>query len=259
MKKINKTPRASNRSGNLKGSRVSEPLVAKEMELKGISKQQKLHLEKESARLKRNALGRYTLREIARTICGGENAESEHFLPKLGLVPQNRKLDNAESELLLSKLGRAAHNRTLPVYLPGQKLCYAYEECGGQEGGASIVRYEFEEAYWDDVNNWLDKEHPKIAKRLPPPAVPGDSGNHSIPIKGVPHKKNGKWSIADLQGLIHAKDQGISDEKLADLHGVTRSRISLLVKQAREKFLTSSKSANSDPSLFGQLRTFNRK
>lgn len=88
----------------------------------------------------KQAAGRYTLREAAEAIAGsGERVEP-----------------------MLEKLLAAAKSGSLAVYGPGENARYQY-------GPYAPVRSYYEEAYWSDLNAWLDSNEPRIAFRFPPP------------------------------------------------------------------------------------------
>jgi hypothetical protein len=91
-------------------------------------------------------LGRYTLRQAAASISA--NSE-ENF------------------QAVLSRLVRAAEAYEFPMYAPGrfQKIVY-----GTGRGEAHHVREFFEEAYWDDLNAWLETHERRIAFRFHNPA-----------------------------------------------------------------------------------------
>jgi len=89
---------------------------------------------------KRDA-GRYTLREAADLLekQGGERAGG-----------------------MLKKLTQAVRDGSLQVYEPGKQARY---QC-------DMVRDNYEESYWDDLNYWLNASEPRIAWRFPKPAAP---------------------------------------------------------------------------------------
>lgn len=89
----------------------------------------------------RKATGRYTLEMAARVI---EQETGERY------------------EGTLRKLMAAAVDASLPVYEPGKLARYEYGE-----GAASVPRWFYEEAYWDDLNSWLTESEPRISFRFP--------------------------------------------------------------------------------------------
>ncbi|URF03347.1 hypothetical protein [Cupriavidus campinensis] len=88
----------------------------------------------------KQATGRYTLREAAEAI----TASGERVEP------------------MLEKLLAAAKSASLAVYGPGENARHQY-------GPYTPVRSYHEEAYWSDLNAWLDSNEPRIAFRFPPP------------------------------------------------------------------------------------------
>lgn len=63
---------------------------------------------------------------------------------------------------MLTKLMAAVGNGGLATYEPGMQARYQSE----------TVREWYEEAYWDDLNAWLDANEPRIAWRFPEPTKP---------------------------------------------------------------------------------------
>lgn len=90
----------------------------------------------------RNTQGRYRLKEAANAITDDEDI----------------------AEQVQRKLMDAAQSGDLPVYLPGQDIRHDYQARG------AVVRWFYEEAYWDDLNKWLDAHEQRCAFRFPPPA-----------------------------------------------------------------------------------------
>lgn len=80
--------------------------------------------------------GRYTLEEAAHLL--GEEAD-EH------------------SDSLLKKLVAAVERGDLPVFESGRNARYLYGP-----GHASCVRTFYEEAFWNDLNTWLEEHEPRI-------------------------------------------------------------------------------------------------
>lgn len=97
--------------------------------------------------------GRYTLEEAAQLL----EAEA-----------------GACADTMLKMLMDAAENGDLPVYRPGHNDRYRYGP-----GFASCVREFYEEARWNQLNDWLEKHERYIALRFPSPnaqAATGASG-----------------------------------------------------------------------------------
>lgn len=108
--------------------------------------------------------GRYTLRQAARAI-------ARHTTEKV--------------ETLVAKLMKVAEDGTLPVYAPGENAQYRYGEGEGTilrrttpDGLkrleihciANYVMDNYEKAYWDDLNTWLNANEKRIAFRFSAPA-----------------------------------------------------------------------------------------
>lgn len=104
--------------------------------------------------------GRYTLEEAAEQIfesvlCGGNEA-SDKFLEELdGSVD----IDCAE---ILKELSGAALRNELQMYWPGTDRPFDYDPTNAY----TEVRVYYEEACWDDLNNWLSKHHFEIGFRF---------------------------------------------------------------------------------------------
>lgn len=87
----------------------------------------------------KQAAGRYTLKEAADAIATrGERVET-----------------------LLRKLIAAAENGTLPTYGPGELARFR----------GKPVRTFYEEAYWNDLNEWLATNEPRLVFRFPEPST----------------------------------------------------------------------------------------
>lgn len=91
----------------------------------------------------RHAQGRYTLNEAAKQIADtGERIEP-----------------------LLEKLRGAAQRGELHMYAPGESMRYSYED-------GRAVRPFYEEAYWNDINAWLERNELRVAFRFAKPDSP---------------------------------------------------------------------------------------
>jgi len=91
----------------------------------------------------RRAQGRYTLEEAALAL-GGAGARADD---------------------MLEKFERAALDHSIPVYEPGMDARWRYGH-----GFASHVRHSYEEARWDELNQWLADNDSHIKFRFPPPS-----------------------------------------------------------------------------------------
>lgn len=100
--------------------------------------------------------GRYTLEEAAAAIADGSGERRD---------------------LLLNSLKQAVANGSLGVYEPGNRQRYQ----------SSVVREFYEEAYWDDLNQWLEVHQKRIDWRFPGPMqiASHESANLSGEPKGV--------------------------------------------------------------------------
>jgi len=158
---------------------------------------------------KKQAAGRYTLEEAA-------NLLEQHA--------------GERASTLLDKLGRAAFEGTLPVYQPGEnarheyvsrppgsRVSVAHHPAPLLPGGIftvvtdwqQCVRSFYEEAYWDDLNKWLDAKEPRISWRFPTPnpKLPGSSTPSELPAQHGVHGDNRPTSgnqcsvFLDMQNL----------------------------------------------------------
>ena len=175
------------------------------------------------------AAGRYTLREAAKEIARNTG---ERLKP------------------LLTKLTQAAGNGNLPVYFPGGEQRYEY---GTKTGQASQVRDCYEEAYWNDLNTWLDAKEPRIRCSFPAPAQTPDTDTKE-PAADTPaavrktrtNKKT--WDDAKLKALWDESNMpGVTHTSLGMKHGVTRQRIGTLIGEAKDRFQTKARWANPQP------------
>ena len=111
---------------------------------------------------KRRAEGRYTLEEASESVerDGGERGAD-----------------------VLRKLVAAVNEGTLAVYAPGRYARYDYGD-----KAASRVRAYYEEAYWNDLNAWLDTSEPRIRYRFPNPIAP-TAGPDSSAVRAETHER----------------------------------------------------------------------
>jgi len=120
----------------------------------------------QSAKERREA-GRYTLEEAAFYV--GYNT-------------------TARTESILEGLEEAVKNRLLSVYAPGRIGTYK----------SDVVRPWYEESFWNDLNDWLGKNEPRIRCRFPNPNIVvekvknTDQGNHDWITESI--------AIADREG-----------------------------------------------------------
>lgn len=98
------------------------------------------HMQLKRQRAEKSAAGRYTLAEAAEAI--GTSDES--------------------SDIIQKKLCAAAKAGNLPVFEPGKRARLEY-------ASDSPVRSYYEEAYWDDLNEWLGKYEPRVNFSFPAP------------------------------------------------------------------------------------------
>ena len=108
---------------------------------------------------------------------GDEEAKSEYLRElsshlETGRYTLRQASDLIESEggedykSILKRLKLAALNDELAMYLPGRNQKYDY---GPQPRRFLSVHDFYEEAYWNDLNSWLDRYEPRIACRFPAP------------------------------------------------------------------------------------------
>lgn len=114
----------------------------------------------------RRSQGRYTLEEAALAI---EEATGE------------------SAGEMLENLVTAARSGALCVYAPGKNARYLYKTSGFQ----SHVREFYEEAFWNHLNDWLEKHEPRITWRFPDPSANADEvalTNHDAAPNALPKK-----------------------------------------------------------------------
>lgn len=133
----------------------------------------------------RQADGRYTLEEAAMAV---------------------NKATGARADEMLVKFIRAALAGVLRTYEPGKDSQYIYGE-----GFASCVRDFYEEAFWDDLNAWLEANENRITWRFPEPASQNKTGDS--PQVGAGGAAKTKW-------VKQARDKGeewmLAQEKSTD-------------------------------------------
>ena len=105
------------------------------------------------ARIERHGNGRYQLQEAANAIAA--NVVNGTF--------------EARAKELLAALIDAARADTLPTYEPGKTALYRHAD-----GARHEVRSFYEEAYWNDLNQWIEKNEQRVDFRFGnPAATPG--------------------------------------------------------------------------------------
>lgn len=149
--------------------------------------------------------GRYTLEEAASFI---------------------NELTEESAESMKNKLIAAVENGELQTYAPGSLEKY----------NSKITRDFYEHVYWNDLNDWLDKNEPRLDCEFPNPA------DNSAPVlqaqtDGKVRTNQTNWDDAKLWKLWNESILlGVTKTSLAKQYGVTRQRISALIAKAEGKF-----------------------
>ena len=107
--------------------------------------------------------GRYTLDDAAELIFESEFCNVDKAPEEL-LGERGESVDIEFSEIL-NELSNAARSGALLMYLPGTDNRFSYSQRINTE-----VRVFYEEAYWRDLNRWLDKNKKDVFFRFPDPA-----------------------------------------------------------------------------------------
>lgn len=136
----------------------------------------------------RQMAGRYRLIEAAEAIVRGDaNAPFRVIRPDLATCAgtTGETLEElAEVERRASaevvKLITSAEAGDLPVFLPGRNERHLSAERAG--------RYH-EEAYWDDLNAWMDRNEPRIVFRFPMPHDLDGGGESGVVSKSIPRQR----------------------------------------------------------------------
>ena len=105
--------------------------------------------------------GRYTLEEAAAAIADGSGERRD---------------------LLLNSLKQDVANGSLAVYEPGNRQSYQ----------SSVVREFYEEAYWDDLNQWLEVHQKRIDWRFPAPSLSEATANRRTEKSKLRQRKQEK-------------------------------------------------------------------
>lgn len=100
--------------------------------------------------------------------------------------------------LMRSKLMRAAGAGTLPTYEPGTNARYEHDT---YPNGQPRVREWYEQAYWNDLNAWLDAYEPHVQWRYPQPCHLTGPTPASTTVQQQPVSEDGPstrydWPIA---------------------------------------------------------------
>ncbi|MGB3423816.1 MAG: hypothetical protein WBF84_06780 [Castellaniella sp.] len=142
----------------------------------------------------RQMAGRYRLIEAAEAIVRSDaNAPFRVIRPEL--APRADTTGETLEELAeverrasaeVVKLITSVEAGDLPVFLPGRNERHQSAERAG--------RYH-EEAYWDDLNAWMDRNEPRITFRFPAPDEPGESGEPDAVSKPLPRQRHHEQEI----------------------------------------------------------------
>ena len=95
----------------------------------------------------------------------GRCDKGRYWLDEAALVLGTETGERADA--MLEKLMEAVRNGLLPVYEPGSLARYQPE----------TVREFNHEVLWEDLNQWLEENEPRILWRFPKPVVPKRSNN----------------------------------------------------------------------------------
>ena len=128
--------------------------------------------------------GRYTLEEAAAAIADGSGERRD---------------------LLLNSLKQAVANGSLAVYEPGNRQSYQ----------SSVVREFYEEAYWDDLNQWLEVHQKRIDWRFPEPMQ--IASHESANLSGEPQGVSKAAILAVDWPLSVSKNMGLLKRALGDV------------------------------------------
>lgn len=126
----------------------------------------------------RHKTGRYTLREAARKIS---------------------EADDTGEVAIYENLCRAVFEHALPVYMQGSKSRHKHKENVPLQ---NIGEYD-EEAYWEELNTWLENNEPRINFRFPPPITP----NTTTPAAQIERSITKQQVINAFEGLHFNRDQ----------------------------------------------------
>lgn len=118
--------------------------------------------------------GRYTLEEAAAAIADGAGERRD---------------------ILLDSLKQAVADGSLSVHEPGKQQRYQ----------SSVVRGFFEEAFWDDLNQWLGAHQKRIDWRFPEPGNLKRLGRESNEVASL---KEEAWAIGEKWMLEQEKQTG---------------------------------------------------
>jgi hypothetical protein len=153
----------------------------------------------------RRVRGRYTLNEAAKEIAD----TGERLKP------------------LSEKLCDAAQRGELPTYAPGESVRYVY--VGGRR-----PRSYYEEAYWDDLNAWLERNEPRVVFRFAKPS-PSEAASveetkqgrlHTRPAAGSSLRKRSN----PLTAIIDMAKREAADQN--DTHSVWAALVKLASQNA---------------------------
>lgn len=137
-------------------------------------------------KVKRDA-GRYTLEEAAKFVAENSNARADSILEKL-------KKAAAYDRLTVYESGSDEVHKDMPKVrvAPGKSFKYALGD---------------EEAYWNDLNEWLEKNEPRLdCKEFPNPNTLTATAKGEV-VRGIPKK----LVAAAFQGLCFDYDHWIKN------------------------------------------------
>ncbi|MEO8003327.1 MAG: hypothetical protein ABI771_00335 [Betaproteobacteria bacterium] len=186
-----------------------------------VSQTNRLGYEQEQKALNtRRALGRYTLDEAALTLADatGERANE-----------------------ILKKLMNAATDGNLKTYEPGKELRYSYGPTFAER-----ARDFHEEAYWNDLNVWLEENESRIIWRFPAPASALASAAEEASIAiWTPEKRE---QLRQEHAALVSKKHKSPTKELATRYKISTSRIRELKAKEKGK-------ANRKPNQWNDLKS----
>ncbi len=164
------------------------------------------------------AAGRYNLEEAAKLISlSGE----------------------ASDEQMLAKFVAAAASGKLPTYMPGRSARNDYATKIGRFKQPDTF---YDECFWDELNDWLKENEPRISFRFESPVAAIDPNAESAGAEaasqaadvssGLEPPQNNWDEYAVRRLLSESREPGMTHAKLGEKYKVTRQRIGALLKSA---------------------------
>ena len=153
-------------------------------------------------------------------------AKGRYQLGEAALEMETRTGERADE--ILKKLMSAATDGKLKTYEPGKELRFTYGPTI-----AECARDSYEEAYWNDLNAWLEENEQRMTWRFPAPAPALTSTAEKAPIAFWTPEKREK--LRQQHAALVSKKHKSPTKELAKKYNISTSRVRYLMAKEEGK------------------------